>query len=130
MADSCDDAAIAEVLAAEAERCQVIERWDWDRLGEIVADEYEYTHSSGRFEDKAGLIAFLKTQHVLPIRDKLTVRIYGDVALMHGTEVKQRLDQPGPELVYGDLIDVLQVWVRRDGSWRLVTTHAVRVPVG
>ena len=49
-----------EVLAAEERRCAAIAAQDWEALDAIVAEEFSYTHSVGKTEDKAAWIAGIK----------------------------------------------------------------------
>jgi hypothetical protein len=47
------DDVTADVLAAEDHSCAAIAAEDWESLDEIVADDFRYTHSNGKTEDKA-----------------------------------------------------------------------------
>jgi hypothetical protein len=122
------DEVTTEVLAAEARRCAAIAAEDWAALGAIVADEYSYTHSTGKTEDKATWIAGIKQRRRAVEHGRLTVRGYGDVALLSGTSVYRYAEPFRGDSHYGSALDVLQVWVRRAAGWQIVAQHGVKLP--
>jgi Domain of unknown function (DUF4440) len=121
------DEVTQEVLAAEEQRCAAIAAEDWEDLEEIVADDFCYTHSVGKAEDKAAWIAGIKTRRRSVEHEGLTVRSFGDVALLSGTSVYRYAEPFHGDSHYGSILDVLQVWVRRPDGWRVVAQHGVKI---
>jgi hypothetical protein len=120
-----------EVLAAEEGRCAAIAAEDWAALGAIVADEFTYTHSTGTTEDKATWVAGISKRRRAVEHGPLSVRAYGDVALLSGSSVYRYAEPFRGDSHYGSSLDVLQVWVRRPaapGGWQIVAQHGVKLP--
>lgn len=121
------DDVTAEVLAAEERRCAAIAAEDWESLGEIVADDFRYTHSNGRTEDKASWIAGITPRRRAVEHEDLSVRSFGDVALLSGSSVYRYAEPFQGDSHYGSILDVLQVWVRRQNGWQIVAQHGVKI---
>jgi ketosteroid isomerase-like protein len=124
---SVTDDVTQEVLAAEERRCAAIAAEDWDALAEIVADDFRYTHSNGKTEGKASWIAGIKSRRRSVEHEGLSVRGFGDVALLSGNSVYRYAEPFHGDSHYGSILDVLQVWVRRPEGWRIVTQHGVKI---
>ena len=122
-----NDDATLEVLAAEERRCAAIASEDWEALDHIVGDDFRYTHSSGTTEDKASWIAGIKKRRRSVEHDGLSVRSFGDVALLSGTSVNRYAEPFQGDSHYGSILDVLQVWVRRVDGWQIVAQHGVKI---
>jgi len=116
-----------EVLAAEERRCAAIAAEDWDALDRIVADDFVYTHSVGTSEDKASWITGIKGRRRAIEHDGLSVRSFGDVALLSGSSVYRYAEPFRGDSHYGAILDVLQVWVRRPEGWQIVAQHGVKI---
>jgi hypothetical protein len=125
--DVMADGVTKEVLAAEERRCAAISAEDW-ALDAIVAEEFFYTHSVGKAEDKPAWIAGIKKRRRAVEHDRLTVRSYGDVALLSGSSVYRYAEPFRGDSHYGSALDVLQVWVRRPEGWQIVAQHGVKLP--
>ncbi len=121
------DDVTAEVLAAEERRCAAIAAEDWAVLGEIVADDFQYTHSNGKTENKQSWIAGIKPRRRAVEHDNLAVRGFGDVALLSGSSVNHYAEPFRGDSHYGSILDVLQVWVRRPEGWQIVAQHGVKI---
>jgi hypothetical protein len=128
MAGTSEQAAIDEVLEAEEARCRAIEETDWAALDGILSDDFVYTHSTGKHETKNEWVAGIRKLDRAVVRDNLSVRIYGDVALVSGTSVNRYAEPFDGDSHFGSLLDVLQVWVKRAGVWQLVANHGVKLP--
>lgn len=128
MASTSEQTAIDEVLKADEARCRAIEQTDWAALERILGDDFVYTHSTGKRETKDEWVAGIKKLDRAVIRDNLSVRLFGDVALLSGTSVNRYAEPFNGDSHFGSLLDVLQVWVRRDGEWQLVANHGVKLP--
>jgi len=116
-----------EVLAAEERRCAAIAAEDWAALDKIVADDFLYTHSAGTTEDKESWIAGIKTRRRAVEREGLSVRSFGDVALLSGSSVYRYAEPFRGDSHHGAVLDVLQVWVRRSDGWQIVAQHGVKI---
>jgi hypothetical protein len=116
-----------EVLAAEERRCAAIAAEDWAALDDIVGDDFRYTHSVGMTEDKASWIAGIKKRRRAVEHEGLSVRDYGDVALLSGSSVYRYAEPFRGDSHYGSTLDVLQVWVRRPAGWQIVAQHGVKI---
>jgi hypothetical protein len=127
MANTSEQAEIDEVLKAEKARCRAIEETDWAALDCILGDDFVYTHSTGKHETKDEWVAGIKKLDRAVIRDNLSVRILGDVALLSGTSVNRYAEPFDGDSHFGSLLDVLQVWVKRAGEWQLVANHGVKL---
>lgn len=130
MASTAEQAAVDEVLEAEEARCRAIEQTDWAALNRILGDDFVYTHSTGKRETKDEWVAGLQKLDRAVVRDDLSVSVFGDVALLSGTSVYRYAEPFNGDSHFGSLLDVLQVWVKRDGEWRLVANHGVKLPTG
>jgi ketosteroid isomerase-like protein len=116
-----------QVLAAEERRCAAIAAEDWDALREMVADDFCYTHSIGTTKDRETWIAGIKTRRRSVEHEGLSVRSFGDVALLSGTSVYRYAEPFRADSHYGAILDVLQVWVRRREGWQIVAQHGVKI---
>jgi ketosteroid isomerase-like protein len=123
MTSETDSQTVKEVLAAEEERCRVITANDWAALDQILTDDYTYTHSSGYTEVKTDWMAGLAKEPRVMTRENLVVRPLGEVALVQGRMILDVTPPNGER--YGRDLDVLQVWVKRDGAWKLIANHGV-----
>jgi len=121
------DEVTREVLAAEERRCAAIAAEDWDALREIVADDFLYTHSNGKAEDRESWIAGIKPRRRAVEHEELMVRSFGAVALLSGSSVNRYAEPFQGDSHYGVILDVLQVWVRRPEGWQIVAQHGVKI---
>lgn len=111
-------AAAAEALiAAEAERCRAVSERDWAALDALLDDSLTHTHMNGRVDTKAALLENLRRRPRTLRRGPLSVRAFGDAAVMTGP---QYLDL-GEGVVENQ---ATQTWICRDGRWVLVALHA------
>jgi ketosteroid isomerase-like protein len=117
---------VAAVLAAEERRCAAVAAEDWAALDEVVGDDFEYTHSTGKRENKAQWLAGIQTRRRAIEHEDLTVRLFGDVALVSGSSVNHYAEPFIGDSHYGSILDVLLVFVKRDGDWQIVAQHGVK----
>jgi hypothetical protein len=116
-----------EVLIAEAFRCSAIAAQDWEALDQVVPDDFLYTHSVGKTEGKTSWIARIKSRRRAVEHEGLSVRTFGDVALLSGSSVYRYAEPFHGDSHYGAILDVLQVWVRRPEGWQIVAQHGVKI---
>jgi ketosteroid isomerase-like protein len=98
-------------------------------LGELVAEDLSYGHSSGLIEDKAAFIdEFVKGTSVftsISLTDQ-TIKIAGDVAIVrhHLIADTNNKNVPGK----ADIL-VLLIWQKQNGQWKLLARQAAKIPV-
>lgn len=102
-------------------------RGDADFIAGLLADEFVATYDDGSRGDKAReleLVATFDQQVLSAVQDDFRVAIYDDTAVvwftLHLVGIRQG-QEAELTLRYTD------VWVRRDGGWRCVSTHSTRV---
>ena len=102
-------------------------RRDADFIAGLLADEFVATYDDGSRGDKAReleLVATFDQQVLSAVQDDFRVAVYGDTAVvwftLHLVGIRQG-QEAELTLRYTD------VWVRRDGGWRCVSTHGTRV---
>jgi hypothetical protein len=105
------------VLAAEAERCRATSEQDWTALGALLHDTLTHTHMNGRVDSKPALLENVKRRPRTVRRGPLSVRMFGDAAVMTGP---QYLDLGAGEVEN----QATQTWINIDGRWVLVAFHA------
>ena len=105
----------------EDERCRAISDADVVRLRELVDSESTHTHANGTLQDLDTWLLTLGGRPRKATRDNLDVRVYGDTAVLTGV---LRNEFTGPDARPAQRMRTLQIWVRRDGSWRQVAFAA------
>lgn len=129
MTDSKDT--VTALLALEARRNALLVANDMAALGEILTDDLTYVHASGKIDGKASLLASIGQDYsyLQSERGELSVRVFGDTAVMTGPAkfLLKHAGKPDPVTVP---CNVTQVWVRQGGTWRLAAYHGSRPPAG
>jgi ketosteroid isomerase-like protein len=123
MVSSVDSTVVATLLRLEQERCRALSEKDWSALDALLSDDYTHVHTTGRVEDKPTYIQGMKARPRETSRGDLTVRIYGDSAVMMGLQTNKTQGPDGTNLMHSQ---VIQVWVKQGGSWRLVAGQNTR----
>jgi len=116
------------VLQADDERCRAMLAHDLDALAGMLADDVVYTHSSAVVENKQQYLQSLQQGHLRYLkvrRDSARVRLYGQVAVMHGRVIMQ-IDMQGRSK---DLDNLFQsVWIEHEGRWLLASWASTVIP--
>ncbi|WP_045877796.1 nuclear transport factor 2 family protein [Pseudofrankia sp. DC12] len=114
----------AEVAEAERRRCEAWSGEDVSPLEDLLHEDLWYVHTNGRHDDKHSLVAMLKVGRRTVERDSFDVAVYGDVAVTTGGLVVgvPPADGAGEPALF--VSDVLQVWRRQDGQWRLIAQQS------
>jgi len=117
-----------ELIARERARRDALVGDDREALADLVTDDIVHVHTTGNVHDKAQLLdhagAFLRFYEVE--RGPLAIRVLApDVAVMTGTMTNRVGRRDQDEKIEVNAF-VTQVWVRRDGAWRVASFHAVR----
>ena len=125
----------ADTHAADREQIIQLER-DWTRAfvtndvaanDRVVADDYLGTEPSGKRITKADLSADLKSGAV-PLasnhlnEDDLTIRFYGETAVVNGSESWKQKDGKSGRYIWTD------IFVKRNGKWQIVASQDLEVP--
>jgi hypothetical protein len=94
-------------------------------LLELLGDDHVHVMANGFVTNKAGAAASLRSvPRVVEPREPM-IRIYGDTALMTGSQVNhERID--GETRVIK--LFLTQVARRIDGQWKFVSMQATRIP--
>lgn len=111
-----------EILAVESQRQFAFSVGDIETLGELMADDLVHVHTNGRCEDKREFINHFRGIKRRIERPDLTVRVYGDIAVVTGP-MTNRTEQPNglPKVAH---LYVTQVLRRGDEGWKFVSFHA------
>ena len=110
----------ADVLQAELERSRALSDRNVAELDKFLAEDYVHTYLTGRVHDKDQHLAWVKERGRRIIRRDLSVRVYGNVAIMTG--ILQPDDEGDPNSAR-----ITQVWKRAKDAWHLVAFHASRI---
>lgn len=113
-----------EVLRAEEDRCAAIEGGDWAAVAGCLEDDFTFTHANGNSEDKATWLSHAsEKKQQFQLQDVL-VRPLGEVAVLSG-KCLVTIHEARGEARQLDL-DIVQVWTKRSGDWRLLIHHGVK----
>ena len=121
---SNDAAAVRELEAIEQRLAATWKTRDCAGWGALLADDWAVTHINGQVITKAQALDMCRTGPPIAYTvDSLAVRIYGDTAIVTG-RTTATASGPSPESVTLRFTDV---FVRREGHWLVVASHATRV---
>ena len=108
------------VLDLEARRAAAIGASDFAALADCLTDDYFHVFGGGRVCGKAGFAEEIKKNPRKPERGPLTVRLYGDFAIVTGDIINRINYSNKPPAVFYAM--ATQVAMRgQDGKWRFVT---------
>jgi hypothetical protein len=120
------------LLELESLRRKCLVEGDFDRLATLFANELTYVHSIGTVQDKPTYLAYVRgPARFLSIeRGDLTVKVYGDVAVMTGN-MTNALTAPNLQAPVVVQAFVTQVWKHDPPTgWRMANFQATRLPAG
>jgi len=102
-------------------------RADVAALGALLDDSWTVTHGDGTINTKAEYLADLKSgarKFFADVKqDDFTVRVYGDTAVAAGLS-DSKVEYKGKPS--GGALRFTRVYMRRDGRWVMITSHATR----
>jgi ketosteroid isomerase-like protein len=104
-----------------------VRRKDVGFIEKVLADEFVVTYAEGGRSDKARelTVAAEFNQQVDSVTlDEFVVKVYGDTAVVWFT---QHLVGPMQGRSVSLTFRYTDVWVRRDGRWQCVASHATKV---
>jgi ketosteroid isomerase-like protein len=102
-------------------------RADVAALDRLLADGWTVTHGDGTINTKAEYLADLKSgdrKFFADVKqDDFSVRIYGDTAVAAGLS-DSKVEYKGKPS--GGALRFTRVYVKRDGRWMMIVSHATR----
>jgi hypothetical protein len=107
---------IDALLKLEARRCAAIGSGDGAALETMLSDDYTHVHGAGNIDDRQGFIHGILSHPRTVRRGKISVRLYGEVAILLGEQVNQR----GGTETSGIL---QQIAARGSAGWRFVAAQ-------
>lgn len=111
----------AQLRDLEAQRCAAMVAADLPRLRQLLHRNLVHVHAKGQVDGYESYFATggFKVNYTRLERGDLTVRVFGDTALMTGRQLLEAIRKSNGERVRIDS-QVMQVWVREGTSWRQV----------
>ena len=97
-------------------------------LQRLVADDYTLVNSSGRVQNKAGLIADYTTPgyKIEPFEILQPVeKVWSDGAVMGGVVNLHGVDGGKP---FSVTLRFADIWAKRNGHWQVIYTHVSKPP--
>jgi ketosteroid isomerase-like protein len=113
-----EDALNREVLEAEEARCKATREGDLDGLKRVLHDDYTHVTGGASVMNRDQYLAWVRATPRRHERHDLTVRRYGDTAVIVGGLTNHLTEAGGGTRVIEAL--VTQVATRENGSWRFV----------
>lgn len=113
-----------EILALEHRRIEAMIKGDVQALGEILADDLVYTHTTARLDTKASFIEAIRSgrsNYRSVERKDVEVLNLGDTAVVTG----QARFHVGNNKFEVRFIDV---YAKRNGAWQMVAWQSTRLP--
>ena len=118
-----------DILRVETEVCRAFEAGDADTLRRHLEPTFTLVDSRGTVTDLAQNVAEVARRE--PVYEVFRnhdqkIRLYGDAAVVIGiTSIRSRASDG--EVFEGDF-RFTDTWVYRDGAWKMVASHASRLP--
>ena len=117
-----------QIITAEQERCDAISHGDAHKLGQLLADDYVHIHGTGKVDSKAGFIANIVEHPRRTERGELTVRLYGEVAVVTGEQYNY-MTGPEPTAPPSRSTNYVTQVVRHwKGRWQFVSFQLTPIP--
>src|SRR6266853_4415664 len=114
-----------KILDLEKQRIAAMVKKDIATLDALLADDMSYTHSGGTTDTKASFIKLIKERGRYLGDDYSNTQVItsGDNAVIVRGIAQIRLENtPAYPVIFVDM------WVLRDGAWKMVAWQATRVP--
>jgi len=117
--------AAREVEQVENGRLASMEKGDIDAVAKVIADDFIVIGADGRTSGRSEYLDRLRSAssprpHL--IHDEVTIRVYGDAAVITGRSRSVRNGQELPGQVR-----YIHVYTRRSGSWQMVAMQVTRI---
>jgi ketosteroid isomerase-like protein len=124
-------AAEADLIDLERELAAAVLALDFDRLDEIYAEDFLFTHSTGDVDTKATWIEALRSgrsSYTARSVDQITVENHGSVAITSGRIHAKSVSNDPRWHEYS--IWYVRVYELQDGQWRLLSHRSIREESG
>jgi ketosteroid isomerase-like protein len=119
-----ETAVVRQLETIEDQLASTWKNHDCAGWGALLADDWSVTHIDAQVITKAQALEMCRTGPPLTSTvDQLVVRAYGDTAIVTGRN-KASVGGAAPQTVTLRFTDV---FVRRDGRWIAVASHATRL---
>jgi ketosteroid isomerase-like protein len=113
------------ILDLEKQRIAAMVKKDIATLDALLADDMSYTHSGGTTDTKASFIKLIKERGRYLGVDYSNTQVISSGAnavIVRGIAQIRLENTPAYPVIFVD------VWVLRDGAWKMVAWQATRVP--
>ena len=120
-----DDATVPELTSIEEQLAAAWRRHDCEAWGALLADDWSVTHIDRQVITKRDAMEMCRSgPSVSSVVDLLAVRVYGDTAVVTG-RTTATVDGDAHQQV---ILRFTDVFVRGEARWRVVVSHATRLP--
>ena len=109
----------SEIARLEERRCHALRSGDVETLANLVADDLQHVHGSGKVDNKIAYLDGVATKYRFNRieRGELNIRVYGDIAVVIGP-LSQTVSTVGVEGVKNIEAITTQVWRRVEDGWK------------
>ena len=100
---------------------------DAEALGSIFADDYLQYDAAGKAHRKAEILASFRTgaiRYPSIVSTGRTIRLFGDIAIVHGSELDEVETDGRCSTVRYAYLDVVR---KRDGVWQIVASQLAKI---
>lgn len=124
-----NDRSVAGVLAAETRRGEALVARDFQALRAMILPDIVHTHTRGVTDDFDRYFHYIENDLAFleASRGELSVRLFGDVAMMSGPMTNIVLPKGRTEPITSRS-QVLQLWVWCEGRWMLAAFQSTTLP--
>src|SRR6478672_146732 len=121
---TADPAIVRQLETLEEQLASTWKTRDCAGWGSLLADDWTVTHINAQIITKGQALEMYRTgPTVTSSVDQITVRVYGDAAIITGRTRATAASTP-PQTVVLRFTDVV---VRRNGHWIVVASHATQL---
>ena len=117
-----------KVIALDKARMDAMAKKDIVALGDIIADDLIYTHSSARMDTKASLIGNMQsgsTVYTSVVPSEVVAQDLGDAVVLTGIAAISVMSGGKPNSFKVRFTDV---YANRGGKWQMVTWQSTKLP--
>lgn len=127
MNDTTQEKAVLE--QAEERRCAALMAADHEALAAMLADDLVHIHLTGQVDGKSVYLNGVREKYLFRniTRGPLTIRLYGDFAVMTGP-LSQQVEVKSTGAVLDVKAITTQTWLRAANGWLLNTCHNAALP--
>ncbi len=125
-AQSSDEEEI--VMAVTQQGCDALRNGDLDAAATVLAPEFTLVGSNAQIQTRDDIFAEMRAgdPHYEVFRNhSMTARVYGDAAIVQGITTVKGTSGGTPFETDVRFTDTL---IKHEGQWRLVVSHATKIP--